>query len=169
MPDLLKNSLRMLTALCVVAACSRPATVCHSYQPLPASGWTTMDTLVFPVAVPDSLPPRLRCFVEVRNRLDYPYSDLYVAIAHNLADSATFRTDTLRIQLADEHGRWTGEGWESTFVTEQFVSTVQPPRGGRYTVKVALLMPDRPLKGLHDIGIRIERDEQMPRPDIRHK
>ena len=50
---------------------------------------------MFPVAVPDSLPPRLRCFVEVRNRLDYPYSDLYVAIAHNLADSAAFRTDKL--------------------------------------------------------------------------
>lgn len=153
---LLRNSLSCLFAACVAVACNNENTVYHSYQSLPDEGWGKSDTLSFFLPVTDSIPPTLRIFAEVRNRIDYPYHDLHLFISRNMPDSTVWHTDTIAISLTDDDGRWTGKGWGSVYQAETFVQSVRPLHPGNYTIKVMSGMKDIKLKGINDIGIRIE-------------
>lgn len=129
----------------------------HSYHSLPNEGWNKSDTLFFRVPVTDSLPSTLKVFAEVRNRTDYPYRDLHLCIRHNLQDSTTWRTDTVTITLADSTGRWKGKGWGSLYQSSVFMGTVRVAGAGEYTVEIVNGMKDEKLKGVNDVGIRIEK------------
>lgn len=144
--------------LCLWAACDE-YTVYHSYQPLPSEGWAKSDTLFFQVPIADSIPPTLRLFAEVRNRSDYPYRNLYLIVSQNLQDSTIYQTDTLCFSLTDSTGNWSGKGWGSIYQSEKFVKSIRPLHPGTYTLWVRSGMKDKRLKGINDIGIRIEKKE----------
>lgn len=156
MKSLLKNSFFVLFSACLLTACNEN-TVYHSYQSLPDEGWGKSDTLSFQIPITDSIPTTLRLFAEVRNRIEYPYHDLYLFISQNLQDSTVWRTDTIAFSLADSTGRWTGHGWGSIYQSETFIKSVLPLRSGNYTIKVINGMKDEKLQGLSDVGIRIEK------------
>lgn len=156
MKSLLRNSLFFLLGTCLLAACNEN-TVYHSYQSLPDEGWEKSDTLSFQIPITDSIPATLRIFAEVRNRTEYPYHDLHLFISQNLPDSTVWRTDTITVNLADSTGRWMGTGWGSIYQSETFMKSVRPLHPGNYTIKVMHGMKDENLKGLNDIGIRVER------------
>lgn len=157
MKSLLRNSIFCLLTACFAAACNDEHTVYHSYQSLPDEGWGKSDTLSFLIPVTDSIPTTLRLFAEVRNRTDYPYHDLHLFISQNMLDSTVWRTDTIALSLADSTGRWTGKGWGSVYQSERFVRSVRPLHPGNYTIKVMNGMKGEKLKGMNDVGIRIEK------------
>lgn len=155
MKSLLRNSLFCLFGACLMAACNEN-TVYHSYQSLPHEGWGKSDTLSFQLPITDSIPITLQLFAEVRNRSEYPYHDLHLFVSQNLQDSTVWQTDTIAICLADSTGRWMGKGWGSVYQSEVFVKSVRPLHPGNYTIKVMNGMKDEKLRGLNDVGIRVE-------------
>lgn len=155
MKSLLRNSLFCLFGACLMAACNEN-TVYHSYQSLPGEGWGKSDTLSFELPITDSIPVTLELFAEVRNRSEYPYHDLHLFVSQNLQDSAVWQTDTIAICLADSSGRWTGKGWGSIYQSGVFVKSVRTLHPGNYTIKVMNGMKDEKLKGLNDVGVRVE-------------
>lgn len=157
MKSLLRNSLLGLLGVWFAAACSDGNTVYHAYQTLPNDGWGKRDTLSFLIPLTDSVPATLRLFAEVRNRADYPYQTLHLLIARNLPDSTVWRTDTIAIGLADSTGSWVGKGWGSIYQSEAFIKSVRLLHPGHYTMKVMSDMKDERLRGMSDIGIRIEK------------
>lgn len=154
MINLLRNSTLLVLAAWLASACVEH-TVYHSYQSIPARGWSKSDTLVFLVPIPDSLRT-LRLTAEVRNESNYAYQNLYLVISHNLQDSTAFQTDTLELTLADKDGKWTGTGWGSLFQTAQPIGTAVTRHRGNYTVRISQGMKDESLVGIRDVGIRVE-------------
>lgn len=131
-------------------------TLYHSYQSLPLEGWKKSDTLFFNIPLKDSLT-LLRLSAEIRNESNYKYQNLYLIISHNLEDSTSWKTDTLQFTLSNNEGKWKGTGWGSLFQTSTYIGNAVARRPGSYTLKVFHGMQDDPLKGLNDIGIKIEK------------
>lgn len=155
MKNLLRNSIWLLLTGCLIAACNEN-TVYHSYRSIPSDGWQKSDTLFFSIPVKDSL----RLFhlsAEIRNKSSYAYRNLYLSVSHNLEDSTTWKTDTLLLVLADKEGKWNGTGWGSLFQSTLPIGSAVVQHPGNYTFKIAHGMQDELLKGINDIGIKIEK------------
>lgn len=153
MTNLLRNSSLLLLTAWLASACMEH-TVYHSYQSIPTKGWGKGDTLVFRIAIPDSLKT-LKLFAEVRNNNKYAYQNLYLVVGSNLQDSTVFETDTLELTLADKDGKWTGSGWGSLFQSVLPIGTAVIRHPGNYTFKVSQGMKDEQLIGISDIGIKV--------------
>ncbi len=158
MRNLLKTSLLGL-AVCLSAACDKHI-VYHSYHSLSTEGWEKGDTLFFQIPISDSIPPTLHLFTEIRNRTDYPYRNLYLFISQNLQDSTTYQTDTICLSLTDSVGNWKGKGWGSIYQSETFIKSIRPLKPGNYSLWIRSGMKDEILKGINDIGMRIEKNEE---------
>jgi len=78
--NLKKNKFTLLLSLLFLAACDSN-TMYHSFLHPPKEGWNKSDTLTFKAPIEDSLAT-YRVSVEVRNRADYPYSNLSLFISH---------------------------------------------------------------------------------------
>ncbi len=155
MKRLLRHSFLALATAWLATACNEH-TVYHSFQTISSKGWGKSDTLFFQVSVNDSLHP-YRLTTEVRNLNNYAYKDLYLFVSHNFADSTVWKTDTIAFVLADEEGRWQGNGTGYLYQSGVPFCTVQPAHPGNYTIKVSQGMKDETLTGIHDVGVRVEK------------
>ncbi|WP_353331596.1 gliding motility lipoprotein GldH [Bacteroides sedimenti] len=150
-----KNKFALLLLLFMVTACDTNTTY-HSYLNTPKDGWGKSDTLTFKAPIIDSLAT-YRVTIEVRNKEDYPYNELYLFVAHNTKDSTVFTSDTIKCILTDKSGKWKGTGIGSLYQTSGNKSIfVTPRRSGNLVFKVSPGMRDYTLKGISDIGIKIE-------------
>ena len=153
MKNLLRNSIWLLLATCLTAACNEN-TGYHSYQSIPTEGWKKSDTLFFNVPVKDSLA-LLRLSAEIRNESNYAYRNIYLTVSHNLEDSTVWKTDTLLLILADKEGKWNGTGWGSLFQSTLPIGSAIVRHPGNYTFKITHGMQDELLKGINDVGVKI--------------
>jgi len=155
--NLKKNKLSLLLSLIILTACDSN-TMYHSYLHLPQEGWKKSDTLSFKAPITDSLAT-FRISVEVRNREDYPYSNLYLFISHNTQDSTVFVTDTIEYALANKSGKWLGTGLGSLYQSAKSYTFIAPKRSGNLTFRVTHGMKDNALIGINDIGIEIKQEK----------
>ena len=155
MTSRLRNSILFLFICWITTACNEN-TLYHSYQSIPREGWNRNDTLVFNVPIADSLTV-LHLSAEVRNESNYPYRNLYLTVSQNLEDSTTWKTDTLLFVLANKDSKWIGTGWGSLFQSDLPVRDIATRHSGNYKIRVTHGMKDDTLKGISDIGIKIER------------
>lgn len=149
-----KNKLILLLSLILLTACDSN-TMYHSFLHVSKEGWKKSDTLTFKAPITDSLAT-YRISVEVRNRIDYPYRNLYLFISHNTQDSTAFVTDTIQYSLADESGKWLGTGVGSLYQSACSYTYIAPRRSGNIVFKVSHGMQDNVLIGINDIGIEIK-------------
>jgi len=119
--------------------------------------WKRSDKIRFEVLIPDTLR-RYDLFLNVRNDLDYPYANLYFFI-DTQAPSGKSSRDTVECQLADYAGKWLGKGIGSVkfnrFLVQKSFRFRQP---GKYVFELEQAMRVNDLKGIRDVGLRIETD-----------
>jgi gliding motility-associated lipoprotein GldH len=120
--------------------------------------WDTAQVVKYEVNIDDTLSGHT-FYVNVRNGNEYPYSNLYLFINTTFPDGRAAH-DTLEIMLADERGRWLGEGlgdiWSHQVL---FKRNVRFPISGKYTFEYRHAMRENPLPLIMDVGMRIERQE----------
>lgn len=117
--------------------------------------WDKNDPLKFEVSVTDTLQSS-SIFINIRNRGNYPYSNLYLFVT-TTAPTGNFITDTLQVQLAKPSGRWLGKGYGSLFSLQiPYRRNIRFPFTGIYTFTVEQGMRDDVLKGIEDIGLKIQ-------------
>ena len=120
------------------------------------SVWNSKDKAVFNVMIRDTLT-RYDFSINMRNSGDYQYSNIYLFLKTVFPDGK-FSRDTIECQLADYDGKWLGSGISSVkFNRFLFRKGVRFPQTGRYVFEVEQAMRVRDLKGISDIGIRIEK------------
>lgn len=152
------NNIIWLPVLLLLAACSfNQNTVYHSYNHVSNKGWSKSDTLAYYVLATDSLKPHMAS-VEIRNQESYLYKDIYLFISHNTKDSTIFITDTLHYMLADKNGKWLGAGLGTLFQSSLLYYKFTPEHSGNYTFKIAHGMKENLLKGISDVGLKIEKE-----------
>ena len=137
----------------LVGACSKGSRVFHAYRPVPEQDWSKQDTLSFTLSVPDSFT-RYRLSVEVRNLGNYPYRNLPLRISSTPAGAVT--CDTLQLLLADAHGHWLGKGWGALYQTAFPAGYLCIDSAGTYQLHITHSLSDSLVKGICDVGIRLE-------------
>jgi gliding motility-associated lipoprotein GldH len=121
--------------------------------------WNVMNKASFRVDITDSLA-RYDVYLNVRNDGTYPYSNLYLFI-HTILPGGRTATDTVECQLADPDGKWRGSGLGNMkFIRFLFQKGMIFPRKGRYQFEIEQAMRVNELKGIRDVGIRLEKQSR---------
>ncbi|MGY8916682.1 MAG: gliding motility lipoprotein GldH [Flavobacteriales bacterium] len=118
-------------------------------------GWYSDETISFEWSNVDTLK-RYSVFVDVRHNQDYPFSNLYLFLDLTFPNGKN-RRDTLSCTLADERGNWFGSGIGDVVDHRiSFKEDFEFPISGRYNLRITQGMRQDPLKGVLDVGFRLE-------------
>jgi gliding motility-associated lipoprotein GldH len=119
--------------------------------------WNVNNKVKFEVAVTD-IVLRYNIYLNVRNAPEYPYCNLYLFLNTRFPDGRIAR-DTLELTLADYDGRWLGSGMGSVKFSRFLLQKgVQFKQKGTYLFELEQAMRVHELKGIRDIGLRIEKE-----------
>ncbi len=96
-------------------------------------------------------------FFTIRTGSAYPYRNIWLFV-NTISPSGKSITDTLQYMLADEKGKWTGRGFgDIKELNLPFRAGVYFPEKGTYHFSIRHGMRIGDLKGVYDLGLRIEK------------
>lgn len=118
--------------------------------------WQLMNTPVLSVTITDTLNSN-NLFFTLRTGSDYQFRNIFLFVTASSPDGRNI-TDTLQYYLADDKGKWYGKGFGDVHeLNLPYKSNVFFPLKGNYIFKIQHGMRTEDLKGVYDIGMRIER------------
>ena len=115
--------------------------------------WDKDSICQFEVSILDTINP-YQIFIETRNNNSYPYRNIWLFVDIK-TPSGNIRKDTLGFDLADDFGKWYGQGisvyklealYEKSFIFRQ---------PGSYMFTIRHGMRDDILKGINEVGIKL--------------
>lgn len=141
--------------IALFSACDKNK-VFDQYKTLPQPGWHKDSLLVFELNVADTLHAN-NLYINVRNDIKYKFSNLWLFIEIESPDS-TAKTDTFEIVLADPTGKWMGTGFGGIKSNQiMYRRSAIFPVSGMYKINIGHGMRSNLLKGINDIGVRVEK------------
>ncbi|WP_372775011.1 gliding motility lipoprotein GldH [Mangrovibacterium sp.] len=154
----LKSLLALSALLIGIISCNQKSEF-EAYHTLDTSGWHKDSLVVFPVPLSDTLTSH-NVYLNIRNAGNYEFSNIWLFMQIKAPDG-NILTDTLELQLADPTGKWTGSGIGDLF-DNQFIykKNVFFPASGTYEFSVQQGMRATMLKGIQDVGLRIEKRDE---------
>ena len=125
------------------------------YAEVDENGWNPADSACFDVEVKDTNTV-FDFLVEVRNSVDYAYSNTFFFINTTFPDGSVAR-DTMECPLADPMGAWLGKS-SGRYVDSRyyFRRNARFPMTGNYHFAITNGMRDSAVCGLEHIGFRVE-------------
>jgi gliding motility-associated lipoprotein GldH len=96
-----------------------------------------------------------RFSVEIRNNNLYPYQNLWLFCSEELPVGPV-RRDTVECLLADNYGEWLGNGFSIYHLSIPVRTRHRFLHKGQYTFSIRHGMRDSVIKGIEEIGLRIE-------------
>ena len=146
-----------LAGIILFIACDKNR-IYDEFKPISQKGWNKDSLLVFTVPVSDSLQNH-NLYINVRNDIKYKYSNLWLFIQIDQPGGKEV-TDTFEITLADPSGKWLGKGFGGIKTREAiYKRNVYFPTSGDYQIYIQQGMRENILKGITDIGIRLEKQD----------
>ena len=129
------------------------------YSKAEGEQWKWSDKKTFEVEVTDSLN-MFSVLVNFRHTTDYPKSNLFVFIT-TTAPTGASRRDTLEIIIAEDNGKWKGNGFgDIKLVSKEYRKAVRFAVPGKYTFEIeqGMRIPEIPVT---DVGLRIEEYREL--------
>ncbi len=127
------------------------------FKSIPRATWHRDSLVVFPVQVTDTTNNH-NLYINVRNDIDYKYSNLWLFINVVQPGTNSAVTDTLEVTLADPAGKWLGQGFGGVKTSEVlFKKNVYFPVSGMYKIEIKQGMRGFQLEGITEIGYRLEK------------
>ncbi|MBQ7210616.1 MAG: gliding motility lipoprotein GldH [Paludibacteraceae bacterium] len=151
----MSKSLRLIlfcSVACIFIACDSETLYSGSVS-LPLSGWHADSALNFNFAVSDTISP-CNVIISVRHTNNYPYQNMWLIVDNSLQN----KVDTIEFYLADQRGVWLGSG--NSRLREMpilFLENYQFADTAMQHISIRHAMRDTLLRGVSDIGVRIER------------
>jgi len=128
----------------------------NEYKSIPDAVWQKDDAVVFDIKLDDTLSKN-QVYINIRNTVDYPYSNLYLFTRVDFPDGRVL-VDTLEYEMTDDEGMWLGEGVSGIKNNRLYYKKdVVFYEKGDYKVSIKHGMRTDKLVGIQDVGIRIER------------
>ncbi|HEY4787376.1 MAG TPA: gliding motility lipoprotein GldH [Bacteroidales bacterium] len=155
----MRNSLFMLGIALLVGlfGCNFDS-IYEKSEDIPKEEWNKNEVIKFEIPVTDTIHG-YRIFVNVRNSNEYPYSNLFLFLTTYSPQGKSVK-DTLEMTLADDRGKWLGSGFGGIWSSETALrnnTVIRFPSSGIYRIEVVQAMRDDVLRGIKDIGIKVER------------
>lgn len=123
---------------------------------IPEGIWRSDNILPFPVVISDTLAT-YNLYIDIRNDLGYQYSNLYIFF-RTIHPNGRLTRDTIEFTLADYDGKWIGSGSGSLrSVRFMFQQGLRFRMTGNYLFMLEQAMRTEELKGIRDIGFRIDK------------
>lgn len=145
----------LLLMILLITSCTSKD-VYLQYFPVNESGWSKDSIFTFDIQINDSTTD-FNLYVNIRNRGEYPYQNLWLFLEKISPDSVVTR-DTIEFYLADNSGKWLGSGAGSTFeMPVLYQQNIKFQTTGTYHYKITQGMRDSVLAGINDVGMRLER------------
>lgn len=139
----------------ILVSCD-PGRVYEKNIRIPDGIWTWNSPVRFEVFVEDTITTH-NLYLNVRNTGMYPLSNLYLFIT-TIAPSGHMIKDTVQIILADEKGKWLGDGlgdiWDHQKLYKEQVRFAQK---GKYIFEFEQAMRIERLPFILDVGLRVEK------------
>ncbi|MBQ0015879.1 MAG: gliding motility lipoprotein GldH [Bacteroidales bacterium] len=119
-------------------------------------GWNLSDTAQFDIPITDSLQV-YNIFVDLRISNSYPYSNSFLFVTTTFPDGSC-AADTLECPLASPDGQWLGKS-SARYIDNRYYLKRQVvfPYTGTYHIDITHGMRDTVIRGIKDIGIRLEK------------
>ena len=149
---ILRFSFLFVLIACMLVACKRPV-LYESYQQIENKSWHKEKAYCFDFLVEDSTRS-YNIDVEVRNNSFYPYQNLWLLCTIQ-KDSLPIVQDTINCELADNNGKWHGNGisiFQNSFSLHKGFRFIET---GNYTVCIKHGMRKDSLSGIREIGLRL--------------
>lgn len=144
--------------LITMLSCNKSG-VFGEYETIPQAVWHKDSLVVFHVPVTDTVQNH-NLFINVRNDIEYKYSNLWLFIEIIQPGDTVAVTDTFEFTLADPTGKWRGHGFGGVKTNEMlFKRNVYFPVAGNYEIQIQHGMRGKLLEGITDIGFRVEKQK----------
>lgn len=154
----MKRIFQCLMAIAIVAlmiACDANR-IFDEYKQINDSNWNKDSLVVFTIPITDTIQ-NYNMFINVRNDINYNFSNLWLFI-NIIQPNGTFVSDTFEIALAEPSGEWLGEGFGGVKKREiMYRGNVYFPVSGDYSISIQQGMREKDLRGVTDVGVRIEK------------
>lgn len=156
MKRLLINIVLALSLLSITSC--NDGVVMQDVQEIPETGWTKETPVEFVFNMQDTTN-LYEVVIDVRNTSSYMYQNLWLFVEAKNPKGEIY-SDTIECILADNKGRWVGDGAGSYFSGEyrlpvSFMPQVLFGQPGDYKFSIYQGMREDVLLGLSDIGMRI--------------
>jgi gliding motility-associated lipoprotein GldH len=150
-----KKTLLFILLMIVIVSCDSNR-LFEEHTTLEKGVWNMNKPVRFTVGISD-LISRYNVYLNVRNGQEYAYSNLFMFMTTTFPDGKVAR-DTVELTLADYDGRWLGSGMGSVkFSKFLFEKGIQFKQAGNYVFSFEQAMRVADLKGIYDLGMRIEK------------
>lgn len=144
----------LLLALTIFTSCD-PNVLYNEDKHIDEKGWNMDNPLIFNLDVDDTSSTYL-CCLDIRNRNDYAYSNIYFHITTIYPDGSVAADTNIEFQLAERNGRWLGKE-NGRYVDGRYpFCYFHFPMQGSYQFVVHHAMRDTLLPGIKNIGMHIE-------------
>ena len=145
----------ILILLLLLPSCKSNVVYTDSYM-MPEKTWRLMDIPSFKIQIVDTISSNNVSF-SIRTGSSYPFRNIYLFVTAISPDGKNI-TDTLQYNLANEKGKWYGNGFGDIHeLNLPYKSNVFFPVKGTYKFKIQHGMRIEDLKGVYDFGLRIEK------------
>lgn len=146
------------TLLCLVLAftgCDRKI-IYTDFVKIPEESWKIDNVISFAPVVTDTSTVN-NVFITIRTGVEYPFQNIWLFVS-TFSPSGKTITDTIEYLLADAKGKRIGRGFGNIKETDLiFRKEVYFPEKGTYIINIRHGMRTESLKGVYDVGLRIEK------------
>ena len=151
----MKNSFLALLVLLALHSCVK-SDVYLKYKSITTHGWSKDSLYTFDIPVKDTTV-RYNIYVNIRNRGEYPYQNLWLFLSRMTPDSIQ-SNDSIECYLADNRGKWLGSGIGSVYqMPVLYQQNVKFNKAGIYHYSIVHGMRDSVLVGINDVGMQLEK------------
>ena len=143
------KTLVLLTSSLLLAACTR-GVVYSEFKDVSPFGWEKDSAVTFTFRVTDTLQP-YNVLLHLRHQDNYPYQNMWLFVNNGV------QRDTIEFYLADDRGRWLGNGRNGhVSMPVLYEQNYHFADTGAYTLSVRHGMRKERLRGVCQVGMEIQ-------------
>ncbi|MBR5253545.1 MAG: gliding motility lipoprotein GldH [Bacteroidales bacterium] len=149
------SKIGVLSLLVLLSACNHNV-VYDENKEVNQDLWKTTDKLYYEIEINDTIK-EYKLAINIRNTINYPYSNIYFYLKTILPDGKVTKQDTVECYLAYPDGTWKGKG-NSEIKDNRFwiAKNMKFNQKGKYIFELRQATIDSTLKGITDVGLHLE-------------
>lgn len=145
----------LLASSLLLAACTR-GVVFSDFKDVSPLGWDKDSAVTFTFRVTDTVQP-YNVLLHLRHQDNYPYQNMWLFLT-SADPQGTVTSDTIEFYLADDRGRWLGNGRNGhVSMPVLYEQNYQFADTGAYSLSVRHGMRKERLRGVCQVGMEIQK------------
>lgn len=147
----------IFVAALIFGSCNK-GVIYQKYISIPDNQWLAGKPVTFTVPVEDTITP-YNIYVNIRQANDYDFGNIYMFISITAPNNQT-ETDTINCILADNSGRWLGQGLGDIWDNKIWFKRNARFHKGEYKFTYTQAMRVDTLQQIMDVGLSVQKADR---------